>query len=459
MGSPSKIYTTILDEVNHLIQSLTIETTDDEIRKSQEDAQKQLKGIHREVNCALESLQKNAEWDIFSIAFYGETNAGKSTLIETLRILLNEPSKIKERQRFKQIICSIDDIQKQLEQEKSVLEQIEKSYQQKILNFGKLAEQKECRSVHQEISDYKSDIAALNKENSENENSKNNVQQEWEAKAREAKVSVEQLKEKVKQISGQLSECCDGKIIGDGRSDFTREVTTYKVEHNGQKFALLDLPGIEGKEDLVLKVINDAVQKAHAIFFINSNPTPPQTGDKGNEGTLEKIKKHFEQQTEVYSIFNKRVKNPLQLKPGIIDDDEKESLKELDKIMQGILGEQYKNYIVLSAYPAFLAVANCWQNDFGKGQKKFLEKFETSDNLLQKTLVKSFSNWLTTNLVNDCKEKIKKSNYKKVSVVLARTINEINEIYKSLHGLEEKLLKNEKATSNQLDEVAEIIKQ
>lgn len=133
MGSPSKIYTTILDEVNHLIQSLTIETTDDEIRKSQEDAQKQLKGIHREVNCALESLQKNAEWDIFSIAFYGETNAGKSTLIETLRILLNEPSKIKERQRFKQIICSIDDIQKQLEQEKSVLEQIEKSYQQKIL--------------------------------------------------------------------------------------------------------------------------------------------------------------------------------------------------------------------------------------------------------------------------------------------------------------------------------------
>ena len=39
---PSEIYTTILNEVNNLIQSLKAETTDDEIRKSQEDAQKPL---------------------------------------------------------------------------------------------------------------------------------------------------------------------------------------------------------------------------------------------------------------------------------------------------------------------------------------------------------------------------------------------------------------------------------
>lgn len=35
-------------------------------------------------------LQQNAEWDHFTLAFFGETNAGKSTLIESLRILFNE---------------------------------------------------------------------------------------------------------------------------------------------------------------------------------------------------------------------------------------------------------------------------------------------------------------------------------------------------------------------------------
>ncbi|WP_333676598.1 hypothetical protein [Dyella sp.] len=35
-------------------------------------------------------LDRHAEWEKFTIAFFGETNAGKSTIIETLRILFNE---------------------------------------------------------------------------------------------------------------------------------------------------------------------------------------------------------------------------------------------------------------------------------------------------------------------------------------------------------------------------------
>lgn len=38
----------------------------------------------------IRELRELAEWDTFTIAFYGETNAGKSTLIETLRILLGD---------------------------------------------------------------------------------------------------------------------------------------------------------------------------------------------------------------------------------------------------------------------------------------------------------------------------------------------------------------------------------
>ena len=38
-------------------------------------------------------LQEHAEWDKFTIAFFGETNAGKSTIIESLRILFDEESR------------------------------------------------------------------------------------------------------------------------------------------------------------------------------------------------------------------------------------------------------------------------------------------------------------------------------------------------------------------------------
>ncbi|HEY5557219.1 hypothetical protein [Acetobacterium sp.] len=503
-SSPSDIYATILHEISNLMHSLKTETTDDEIRKSQEDAQKQLAGVHREVNSALESLQLNAEWDVFSIAFYGETNAGKSTLIETLRILLREPTKEKEREEFKKIIDSIQDIQKQREQGEKLLEQTSKDYQPKIIEFdeninsinlkqadiktqidqlkenmddieiqikvkrkssitnfvrglfGILNEQQEFQMFVKKKLSYESDIISLDKEKSKVEHLKESIQEEWDAKFKSIKFSEERSDEEIKQLTGKLTEHCDGKIIGDGHPDFTRKVTPYQFEYCGQKFALLDLPGIEGNEDLVLNEINAAVQKAHAVFYVSSKPTPPQTG---NEGTLEKIKKHLGQQTEVYSIFNKRIKNYQQLQTGLINDDEKKSLKELDTIMRDRLGEQYEKHIILSAYPAFLAIANCSQNDFEKAQKKFIEKFNSQDNLLQESLVKKFSDWITIDLVKNCKAKIKKSNYKKVSIALKRTSGKLHEIHKSLHDLQQKLIKNKKATDNQLNKAAEILKQ
>lgn len=43
----------------------------------------------------LSFLRDNSEWERFTIAFFGETNAGKSTIIESLRIIFNE----KQRQQ------------------------------------------------------------------------------------------------------------------------------------------------------------------------------------------------------------------------------------------------------------------------------------------------------------------------------------------------------------------------
>jgi hypothetical protein len=41
----------------------------------------------------IDFLEENSEWEKFTIAFFGETNAGKSTIIESLRIIFNEKSR------------------------------------------------------------------------------------------------------------------------------------------------------------------------------------------------------------------------------------------------------------------------------------------------------------------------------------------------------------------------------
>lgn len=46
----------------------------------------------------LESLKNNEEWENFTIAFYGETGAGKSTLIECLRLFFKEQSKVVQQE-------------------------------------------------------------------------------------------------------------------------------------------------------------------------------------------------------------------------------------------------------------------------------------------------------------------------------------------------------------------------
>ena len=49
-----------------------------------------LKELNSEFKQEIEKLEASSEWDKFCIAFFGETNAGKSTVIESLRIIYDE---------------------------------------------------------------------------------------------------------------------------------------------------------------------------------------------------------------------------------------------------------------------------------------------------------------------------------------------------------------------------------
>jgi len=47
----------------------------------------------------IDKLQNASEWDRFCMSFFGETNAGKSTIIESLRIIYNEEKRREELDR------------------------------------------------------------------------------------------------------------------------------------------------------------------------------------------------------------------------------------------------------------------------------------------------------------------------------------------------------------------------
>ena len=147
----------------------------------------------------------------------------------------------------------------------------------------------------------------INRNNKANENLKNKESKK-NNEINEYYEKIVLLDKKIQNANEEIIPYCDGKIIGDGRSDYTRDVTEYEIEYNSEKFCLLDLPGIEGNEELVLENINKAVKKSHAVFYISASPNPPQSGDKENSGTIEKIKQHLGDQTEVYFLYNKKIK-------------------------------------------------------------------------------------------------------------------------------------------------------
>ncbi|GAA8732329.1 hypothetical protein HpBT353_09770 [Helicobacter pylori] len=279
---------------------------DERLRAFNQEALEKFKKLESESLKELESLKNNEEWEKFTIAFYGETGAGKSTLIECLRLFFREQSKMDQQECFRRLYANMK-----------------------------------------------------NHESSEH---------------------------------AELEKLQDGAIIGDGRSDFTKETKSYTFKHNNQSFVLLDVPGIEGDEKKVKQQISNATRKAHAIFYVTKTPAPPQKGEEKKEGTIEKIQKQLASQTEVYTLFNKPINNPRALKDGLIDENEKESLKILNEKMKAILGKHYEGHQIVSAQAAFYGLSSALlpETDFYKNKQKFLEFFKAEELLLYKSQFKQF---------------------------------------------------------------------
>lgn len=140
---------------------------------------------------------------------------------------------------------------------------------------------------------------------------------------------------------------------------------------------------------------------------------------KGKRGTIEKIQKQLDSQTEVWTIFNKPINSPRALEDGLINESEKGSLKILNKEMKNILGEHYKGYKTVSAQAAFYGLSQALipGTDFDKKKQKFLEIFKVEE-LLYKSHFKPLAEFIAEELLKNSRAKIIESNCNKALKVV-----------------------------------------
>jgi len=456
-----------------------------ELDSSKKNAHELLLNIRDDIVNNLETLDKNADWNTFTMAFYGETNAGKSTIIETLRIMFNEPEKRKTQEKFRALQeqfkidqSSFDEIRKNMLQLEKTLEThreqninevnqrnnkemtklsallstLEMQLKEKSLNifqkiialFRSLPEEMEIETLKKKI------VGQELKFSDELKNVENGLckyKDQYKAECAKYDEMLEQM--------NQLKALADGEIIGDGRSDYTLDSQSYVVEQKEQDFALLDVPGIEGKEEKVGNSIWEAVQKAHVVFYVTGKATAPQTGDENTKGALEKIKEHLGDQTEVWSIFNKRITNPLQLqKPQLITSGEKEGLRDLDAKMHEQLGESYRGSFSVCGLVGFLAVADYLvpgQENIRR-KEKFMAKHD-KQYLLSYSGMTNFKCMLSEEFIKDFKIKIKRANVNKANQALKTASRSIKHLQQNRFiPLYEKLLQEADVANHQLDE-------
>jgi chromosome segregation ATPase len=105
----SKLYARVASDIASALDDVSrLDVSNDKGNAHLASVKEKLGEIKSRFDGEISYLEKHAEWDNFTIAFFGETNAGKSTIIESLRILFEEKKRQALIQRNQ---ATVNDIQ------------------------------------------------------------------------------------------------------------------------------------------------------------------------------------------------------------------------------------------------------------------------------------------------------------------------------------------------------------
>tara|TARA_R110001599_G_scaffold75998_5_gene208103 strand:- start:2004 stop:3635 length:1632 start_codon:yes stop_codon:yes gene_type:complete len=232
----------------------------------------------------------------------------------------------------------------------------------------------------------------------------------------------------------------DGLIIGTGKSDFTQGNVPYALQYNDKTFELIDVPGIEGDESRFIGLVQEAVAKAHLIFYVNG------TNKKPEKATAAKIRSYLKRGSSVCPLVNVR---------GSADSYEFEEDREsLDQGGGGAILKQTETVLALALGEQVLLPGHCVQgligfsslsfdhelgastihpdreSDLVRHQRNFLNHFDDSDAMYQFSQMESVVDVLTGKL-STFREDIVESNKAKVRELLAENLSVLKETLES----------------------------
>lgn len=242
----------------------------------------------------------------------------------------------------------------------------------------------------------------------------------------------------------------DGLIVGDGQHDFTKTYSEYKLSINGKPFTLIDVPGIEGKEEDFRDVIKTALHKAHIVFYINGHNKKP------DEGTAKKIKDYLGDWVKVYSVYNVRgsVSN-------YDEEEERDTLltkgvKKTESLIMAefkrILGDVYVTNLTIQAKLAMCARASFSKKrqDLINDRQKLLKYFSNSpDKILQFSQFQTVINIVENKSVN-FKQEIIEANKQKLISLASRIADDISNTMASQKSFIDRLKSNLNAAEREI---------
>ena len=242
----------------------------------------------------------------------------------------------------------------------------------------------------------------------------------------------------------------EGLIVGDGQHDFTKTYSEYRLSINGKPFTLIDVPGIEGKEEDFRDVIKTALHKAHIVFYINGHNKKP------DEGTAKKIKDYLGDWVKVYSVYNVRgsVSN-------YDEEEERDTLltkgvKKTESLIMAefkrILGDVYVTNLTIQAKLAMCARASFSKKrqDLINDRQKLLKYFSNSpDKILQFSQFQTVINIVENKSVN-FKQEIIEANKQKLISLASRIADDISNTMASQKSFIDRLKSNLNAAEREI---------
>ena len=234
----------------------------------------------------------------------------------------------------------------------------------------------------------------------------------------------------------------DGLIVGDGQHDFTKTYNEYKLSISGKPFTLIDVPGIEGKEEDFRDSIKTALQKAHIVFYVNGHNKKP------DEATAKKIKNYLGDWVKVYSIYNVRgsVSNydEEEERETLFTDGVRKNESLIRAEFKRILGDVYVGNLTIQAQLAMCAKASfsAKREDLIRYQQKLLRYFANSpEKVLQFSQFQTIVNLVDEKSVN-FKQEIIEANKQKLISLASRIADDISNTMASQKSYVERLKTN-----------------